>query len=385
MLHKKKTCLSWAAWLLACISAVTACSEKPNPLAVKEAAILDGYRKHYMDDNDEVHDSLQTWLLTDSTTMEYAFQALGDYMHFYRAASEDSKICIYSWQVWDESYRNVIQVATETGFRSESLGLMALADKKNVEKRERGCMTTTVRQLKLDDGSTVYLTHSGGYPTSAYSNELQEWAVFRLDGNRPVLVKGMFVDDKGNIHDRLNVYLNISDWYVRNPEGQSRHNWGLYDARQQAILFPVVDIEERMLDRYRVYTFDGRRFRQDYISGNPLLHEDLQDYEEMVHVYKAGELYVRIDRMGKDKYRYASWHAKNMKNDELDMTLCPDIILDNGVYDEDEGMYRFHKGQYEYLVPEMTYTLSRYVHAEPAHPAITVTLGGKTELEFIIN
>ena len=53
---------------------------------------------------------------------------------------------------------------------------------------------------------------------------------------------------------------------------------------------------------------------------------------------------IRIDRITSGKFRYSSW------SDTENMNRKPDIIIENGIYDEEKEEYRFINGNYIYSI-----------------------------------
>ena len=53
---------------------------------------------------------------------------------------------------------------------------------------------------------------------------------------------------------------------------------------------------------------------------------------------------IRIDRVSSGRFRYSSW------SDTENMKRKPDIIIENGIYDEEKEEYRFINGNYIYSI-----------------------------------
>ena len=53
---------------------------------------------------------------------------------------------------------------------------------------------------------------------------------------------------------------------------------------------------------------------------------------------------IRIDRVTSGRFRYSSW------SDTENMKRKPDIIIENGIYDEEKEEYRFINGNYIYSI-----------------------------------
>jgi hypothetical protein len=76
------------------------------------------------------------------------------------------------------------------------------------------------------------------------------------------------------------------------------------------------------------------------------LHSSLQVYLEPVLEWKTKKYRIRIDDLGKYKYRYASWPVNKLPNDK------PDLIINDGTCTPDGNggneIYEFKKGIYLY-------------------------------------
>ena len=55
------------------------------------------------------------------------------------------------------------------------------------------------------------------------------------------------------------------------------------------------------------------------------IYPSLQSYESPVFILKTAKYLIRIDYLGKEKFRYASWAITKTMNDK------PDLILENGI------------------------------------------------------
>ena len=59
---------------------------------------------------------------------------------------------------------------------------------------------------------------------------------------------------------------------------------------------------------------------------------------------QVGKFLIRIDRVSSGRFRYSSW------SDTENMKRKPDIIIENGIYDEEKEEYRFINGNYIYSI-----------------------------------
>ncbi len=82
------------------------------------------------------------------------------------------------------------------------------------------------------------------------------------------------------------------------------------------------------------------------LADKKRIHENLREFERPVGVLRTKNHTIRIDNLGDNKYRYASW--KNNKS----MNNKPDLILTDGICNVDGSMgnhfYSFENGDYLY-------------------------------------
>ena len=66
-------------------------------------------------------------------------------------------------------------------------------------------------------------------------------------------------------------------------------------------------------------------------------------HNTIAFIGQSQDYLIRIDNIG-DGYRYAAWKHKSNMDDE------PDLVIDNGLFDSEEGAYVFENNGYSYLV-----------------------------------
>jgi hypothetical protein len=81
-------------------------------------------------------------------------------------------------------------------------------------------------------------------------------------------------------------------------------------------------------------------------AGKNMLHESLRAFKQLVFVLETSKFRIRIDDMGNDHYRYASWSINK------DMSAKPDLVIENGEMTMEGTMgdkrYSFHNGAFTY-------------------------------------
>lgn len=76
------------------------------------------------------------------------------------------------------------------------------------------------------------------------------------------------------------------------------------------------------------------------------VNSSLSKFKEPVAILETSKFRIRIDDLGNNKFRYASWSIKNKMTDK------PDLIIENGVFVADgtggNHYYEFKKGDFKY-------------------------------------
>ncbi|KAF2506622.1 hypothetical protein [Flavobacterium foetidum] len=76
------------------------------------------------------------------------------------------------------------------------------------------------------------------------------------------------------------------------------------------------------------------------------LHSSIKEFKEPLYVLETSKFRIRIDDLGNQKYRYASWPIKS------NMSQKPDLILQNGKWLPDgtggNSYFEFKKGNFVY-------------------------------------
>ncbi|WP_281231307.1 hypothetical protein [Flavobacterium gelatinilyticum] len=82
------------------------------------------------------------------------------------------------------------------------------------------------------------------------------------------------------------------------------------------------------------------------LSQKKKLHSSIAVFKEPVYVLETSKFRIRIDDLGNNKYRYASWSVKKSMSEK------PDLVIQNGklIADGTAGnhQYEFKKGNYVY-------------------------------------
>jgi hypothetical protein len=125
-----------------------------------------------------------------------------------------------------------------------------------------------------------------------------------------------------------------------------------YDAKAKMLYVPIIENRE-ILDRYRVWHFNGEHFV--YIGEQPHkgLHKSLHKYNRLICSLTTKDYIVRVDSLNSHELRCAIWKRPKRMGDK------PDILLKGGKrkhYVVASGElcpcddYRFYNGSLEYVV-----------------------------------
>lgn len=258
----------------------------------------------------------------------------------FTCVSEDGVMTFYSWDTGlggtCPDFAVICQFQTKDG--------KCVTEDLSVRESEPAWVSA-VHSIKKDDGSTYYIATRSHRISS---NDGYMWMdAFTIDHDT---LKNVCVYNAGDDLDECGLDINyyISDWYYKtNGEGW---NWLFeYDAKEKNLYVPqTMDIDEPfpvISDRYRVYHFNGKEFVDKGESAHKGLHKSLVNYYMLARYFRTKNYLVRVDQMDdKGTLRYASWHST------LDMSRQPNLVIQDGIYDEEEGTYTFTNDGYDYVV-----------------------------------
>lgn len=297
----------------------------------------------------KIYNDVQNWFLTDSATIGFYNSILSEHLGLHHVTSEDGKISLNAWFVEPYKTMNVIQIQGKDGFRSYDKGVIRLNDRAPSDDVD---YSTDIFQIRNSTGETIYLIKTVGGSSSNYDNERVEIAAFRIIGNELVpaqhFFKGPHANKKGSL---LAMYYNRENWVLRTRNTIQAAIPFSYEVASRIIRLPQTDEEERALDNYFEYRFNGQQFVYSKKNGNPMLHTSLKGYKEMIQFYEAEWHYIRVDLMPDDTYRYSSWYQHKLKQPDLYLSEKPELVLMGGKLDEENQHYTFTNGSYTYKLP----------------------------------
>lgn len=215
--------------------------------------------------------------------------------------------------------------------------------------------------LKTKRGETVYLLHEYYREWSTYG---AAWAwCCRIKGNT-LDTLALFPHGKTSV----GVEYNIPGWYFTANDGEG-WDW-LFDLEGNDLYVPIVR-SDGITDRYNLYRWNGLQFDSIGNVGNHRLHASLQEYYDLASYFVTKGFRVRIDQMGDDTYRYASWPRSKETSSK------PDIVIYGGRYDEQKGCYVLENDGYIYRVGDIN---SMFGDIERKHDGLVVEKDDKVLL-----
>ena len=191
-----------------------------------------------------------------------------------------------------------------------------------------------IYQMKTKRGETVYLLHEYYREWSSYG---AAWAwCCRVKGNT---LDTLALFPHGDT--AIGVEYGIPGWYFTANDGEG-WEW-LFDLEGNDFYVPVV-IDDGITDRYNLYRWNGQCFDSIGNVGNHRLHPSLQQYDELSMYFVTKGFRIRIDGMGDDSFRYASWPRSK------ETSAKPDIVIYGGRYDEKNSSFVFENEGYVYKI-----------------------------------
>ncbi|MCH5346011.1 MAG: hypothetical protein J1E63_02810 [Muribaculaceae bacterium] len=290
------------------------------------------------------NDELRLLVKNDPATLTYDFPLMKERGYVDIHKSEDGLVKLYDWDTHDGgtmiAWGCLLQFASNDGVYVYECGINEL-DYASWEEGEMGCAVAGLYSLQADNGETYYLAHT--YVRQAGNWAYAQMKAFRINDNRLEYVS---IFDEGPNEWSGNCTAReytIADWYFKTYMGEG-WDWLYRFNPQTNILYVPELIDDELTDRYNLYKFNGKRF--DYIGddGGYWLHPSIRDFSQIAMLFCTTNYRVRIDEMHNDTYRYASWKNGQSMNEQ------PDLIIYNGLYNEDKKAIVFENNGYMYLV-----------------------------------
>lgn len=233
---------------------------------------------------------------------------------------------------------------------------------KNMGKSTSDCFVgDRIGFVKASDGRTIVLTETpsrltwsgDGLPIpNIWESDPKKLQAFYVtnDGCVPATV----IDGKSVIEP------NWDDVYSSNPN----KTVFAFDASKNNLYIPspenVMMGANNCNDRYNVWHFDGKEFVLKGEDGGFWLHPSLRKFGRLSYAGVSEDYLVRVDEMriyddrydeqheasktDTCRYRYAAWKNNN------DMLTMPDLVIENGCWNEVGSYYEFENNGYHYVI-----------------------------------
>ena len=255
-------------------------------------------------------------------------------------ASEDGNMKLYCWNF--EDYSGETQAGLISQFKTSNGDTKCIRLHQTDGFSDGVTNIWSLHSLQKNDGSKYYITVMGN--NDYYNGETGLWlSAFAIVGDT---IKEVSAFDGGDDLDDcgLDVRYEYYDWSERSQESTWELPFNYYPETKE--LYVPQAIDNMLTDRYYVYEFDGNGFAEKGLQPHKGLHSDLHNYRRLIKYGKVRFHKFRIDELEDGKIRYASWDSHS------EISEKPDIVLDNGVYNEEKNIYVFHNGNYYYIVTE---------------------------------
>lgn len=207
------------------------------------------------------------------------------------------------------------------------------------ETNWRNAKVSSLHSLKKNDGSTYYIICRMIYYEASGTSMWMEAFVIEND-----TIKSVSVYDGSDDLDDCGMdatFNNYAYWDL------PKYHLFEYNPKSRELYVPQV-IDNDLTDRYWVYYFNGDGFVKRGLQPHKGLHNSLHQYKNLVMRAKTDFHLIRIDRLEDGSLRYASWNKELQQ--KADISKQPDIILYNGVYNEETNEYTFRNGNFSYTI-----------------------------------
>ena len=312
----------------------------------REEAFIEGIENY--DDlelREKANDDFAKWLLKDTCTFHYDFPIVTDSTEIVNIAeSDDGNVRIYSWDTqlggtmvcWD----NVIQFRSNGKLESYDGSIWSVDESQEKNEIDFGCWTKAIYTFKRNDGQTIYITESYFRESSSFGYSTLD--AFCISNGKLQTIENAFVIPAESFH--IGTEYSIPSWYFL-TDGKGWDWIYSLDRNTQTFYVPVVD-DIILLDQYDLYKFNGFKFVYSGREGGHWLHPSIRKFDRLEKLAQIGKYLIRIDRTSSGVFRYTSWNGTENMNQK------PDILIENGKYNEDKNEYHFINGDYIYIIAE---------------------------------
>lgn len=340
--------------LLVCTMMLGSCTDpygKYTSWYAREAVLMQMQGTH-----EDYNDLMFRWL-SDPAAVDYPFDRLQAQSPIRKAVSPDGKLCVFSWDSFEggilNKWNNVIHYKDGDGVYTMQTNLWSLLAERGGNSAlalkdgdDLGCVTMDIRQTTDKDGRTIYLTVNHLFDSYWSDTDVN---VFTIADGKIVPLTGMFVLKDGTTRDEVDFSYMVDFWTRRTEEYLSMTPVFAF-AENGDVLTPLPGDDVDVSERYERFAFNGEQFIQTDTVHNIHLHPSLRDFREIGSYHRIGEKFLHVDKMQDDRYRCAVWTVGNAAPEEIDMTRMPDLVLTDGIVDDELRCYVFTMDGLEYRV-----------------------------------
>jgi len=282
-----------------------------------------------------IKESIFDWIAQDTTSLSHHFGALLENEAFHIVTSPDKKLRIYVTKCDTEvgATMNLVQYRDDAGM----IHVIKKQSGKTSEPLQKPLLEHWIHKIfefPCTDGTKLYVITSDENLNGELSNHSMTYllAVYKMNKNKLVPEDAFVTKDKAT-HNIERTFNDSYFWCY--PEDQ-HHDFAEVDSVHH-ILYVGNEVDNYPTDRYQCFQFDGTSLKETAESAPFWLHPSLHRYKRMVYLCTSESHYIRIDDMGQDIYRYASW-PRNSK-----FTDAPSLVIfgkETRIADRDESFNR---------------------------------------------
>lgn len=293
-------------------------------------------------------------LLHDKTTFDADLSAQLDGLDITLLTSPDGKMKIYTW--WNGEGGSVVihnslyQTACNNKFQA---GLL-----ENYEQ-----FPIAIYQVESSNGPVYLVQFRFRESSTYYAYGIDAFKV----NKKGELVRAEVFDrssEDSDVSSGYDDYICIEASFLSLPPSASCKGGWLDDfffgMTKKDIYTPhFISDSEFWHDYYIHYEWDGDHFNRDgFLTYNPKLKKYLDGEGQLTEEFELGESIVRIEKVGDDTYRYIAWKKNKL------FSAAPDLVITQGLYNEQKHEYCFKNGEYEYIFNNDSQNL-RIMYTDP--------------------
>lgn len=293
------------------------------------------------------------YVVKEPRTIDYPFEALQGNGYANIVTSEDGNLRLYYWDsrsggTWI-NWSNICQYRSNNKVYTHKCSILDFDQEGNIgQEYDNECAVLGIKTIYDDSNRPVYLVRCYIRESGIYG--WQYVKAIRIKDDKlvamPIFQGGeeVYDDEAGlNKYCYRDVEYSIADWYFRANYGEGWDWLFRYDDKTEILYVPQTD-SPRLSDRYSLYQYIEDELYYIGTDGGFWIHPSIRSFSFLELVMDTKDYKIRIDRMLDDTYRYASW------NNCASMDNLPDLIVYDGVYDEEKEEYSFKHNGYDYIV-----------------------------------